>query len=98
MSHEPLEIAAGDPRLCAIVPESKPCVWKGDYAMLTGPFREACDDDQHLFRRGEPLEICSKTLDVLTSDRYRTYFAVVNRASGAVSGKEIACGPEGTCC
>src|SRR2546422_9882717 len=33
----------------------------GDYAMLTGPFADVEDDDHHVFRRGSPLEICSKT-------------------------------------
>jgi arsenite methyltransferase len=60
--------------------------------------KEACDDDQHVFRRGEPTEICSKTLNVLWSDRYRPHFAVINRASTEVSGREVSCTSDGTCC
>jgi arsenite methyltransferase len=98
VSDAPVEMDAQDPRLSAILPEQEPCIWKGDYAMLTGPFKEACDDDQHVFRRGEPTEICSKTLNVLWSDRYRPHFAVINRASTKVSGSEVSCTPDGTCC
>jgi arsenite methyltransferase len=98
VSDSPAEMVLGDSRLCSVLPEQVLCVWKGDYAMLTGPFREVCDDDQHIYRRGEPTEICSKTLDVLSSDRYRPHFAVINRASTKVSGSEVACTPDGTCC
>jgi arsenite methyltransferase len=98
VSDSPVEMDLSDSRLCRILPEQVPCVWKGDYAMMTGPFREVCDDDQHVYRRGEPTEICSKTLDVLSSDRYRTHFVIINRASTKVSGREMSCTPDGTCC
>lgn len=87
-----------DPRLTAILPAQTPCVWKGHFAMLSGPFTEACDDDHHVYRRGLPLEICSKTLAVLDSQAYRGHFAIVNRAGEAVAGVEVACDPGGACC
>lgn len=98
LSGSPEPIGANDPRYRAVLPEDAPCVWKGDYALLTGPFREADDDDRHTYRRGEPLEICSKTFKVLESDAYRPYFATINRATGTVSGSAVSCGSEPGCC
>lgn len=98
LSESPVTIDMSDPRWLAVLPEQKPCVWKGDFAILTGPFTEAEDDDHHIFRRGTPLEICSKTLKVLATDQYRPYFAVINRASDFVSGTTVSCAPEGGCC
>ena len=91
-------LVPSDSRLVAIFPEEAPCVWKGDFAVLTGPFLEAVDDDHHLYRRGFPLEICSKTLGVLNSDAYRGYFAIINRAGRNVGGAEASCDPGGSCC
>ena len=98
LTDSPVSLEASDSRLCAILPEQVPCVWKGDYAIFTGPLAEAEDDDHHIFRRGNPLEICSKTLKVLETDAYRPYFAVINRATGDVSGTQVACSPSGGCC
>lgn len=98
LSETPVSLSESDPRLVAILPEQAPCVWQGHFALLTGPFLEAADDDQHLFRRGQPLEICSKTLAVLNTDLYREHFAVINRAGQAVSGAAVSCGPGGSCC
>jgi SAM-dependent methyltransferase len=91
-------IEATDPRWCAVLPEQTPCVWKGDYALLTGPIINAEDDDHHQYYRGVPLEICSKTLQVLTQDAYRPYFTIYNRASADMSGAEVACSPTDGCC
>lgn len=98
LSESPVTIDMSDPRWLAVLPEQKPCVWKGDFAILTGPFTEAEDDDHHIFRRGTPLEICSKTLKVLATDHYQPHFAVTNRASDSVSGTTVSCAPEGGCC
>jgi len=98
LSESPILMTASDPRWLVVLPEQKPCVWKGDFAILTGPFTEAEDDDRHVFHRGTPLEICSKTLKVLTTDYYQAHFAVTNRASDFVSGTTVSCAPEGGCC
>lgn len=87
-----------DPQLVAVFPEDAPCVWQGHFAFLTGPFWEAADDDHHVYRRGIPLEICSKTLKVLNSEPYAGHFAITNRAGVAVSGPEVSCDPGGACC
>lgn len=98
LSADPVRMIAGDPRFTAILPEQKPCVWQGHFAMLTGPFEEAEDDDRHVFQRGVPLEICSKTLRVLSEEAYRRHFLILNRAQTGASGGEVSCAPEGGCC
>lgn len=98
LTSEPRLIDACDPEHVAVLPEDKPCVWQGHYAILIGPFREAADDDHHVYRRGEPLEICSKTRLVLESPGYAGHFSIYSRASGDVSGSTVACSPSGGCC
>jgi hypothetical protein len=98
LSDEPISLDHSDPRWVAILPEQAPCVWRGHFALLTGPFVEAADDDHHVFRRGQPLEICSKTLAVLETDGYRGHFAIINRAGDAVTGAAASCDPAGGCC
>jgi len=98
LSDQPIPLATTDQRLVSILPADAPCIWKGHYAILAAPFVEAEDDDQHVYRRGTPLEICSKTLDVLESGPYSRHFAVINRAGEAIAGTEVSCDPGGNCC
>lgn len=98
LSTQPIPLHPSDSRWIAVLPEQKPCVWKGDFAILTGPFLQVEDDDHHRFERGVPLEICSKTLKVLDTDFYRPHFVLYNRTSGEVSGAQVACTPSGGCC
>jgi SAM-dependent methyltransferase len=97
-SEAPFWLDREDPRWTAVLPEQTPCLWKGDFALLAGPFLEACDDDHHLFRRGEPVEICSKTLTVLETEGYAPHFAVLNRAGEPAGGDAITRSPDGGCC
>ncbi len=98
LSDQPVSLATTDRRLISILPADAPCVWKGHFAMLTAPFAEAEDDDHHVYRRGVPLEVCSKTLDVLDSGPYSRHFTVINRAGEAVAGNAVSCDPGGSCC
>jgi len=98
LSEAPVSLATTDERLVAILPAQAPCVWKGHFALFTGPFTEVEDDDHHVYRRGVPLEICSKTLDVLESGPYSQHFTIINRAGEAVSGEAVSCDPGGSCC
>ena len=98
VSQDPVTLDHTDPRWTAVLPEQTPCVWKGDFALQAGPFIEAQDDDHHVYRRGEPLEICSKTRGVLETDSYAPHFAIINRAGQMVSGEAVSCSPEGACC
>lgn len=98
LSDEPVVLNESDPRWTAVSPAQAPCVWQGHYALLAGPFVEAGDDDHHVYRRGEPLEICSKTLAVLQTVGYVPHFAILNRAGQAVSGDAVTCETNGACC
>ncbi len=98
LSHEPIVLDRADARWWAVLPSQAPCAWQGDFALLAGPFLEAADDDHHLYRRGEPLEVCSKTLKVLATDGYAPHFAIINRAGQRVNGGAVTCSPDGGCC
>jgi arsenite methyltransferase len=98
LTTDPVWLDQRDPRWTAVFPEPSPCVWQGDFAVLAGPFVETMDDDHHLYRRGEPLEICSKTLRVLRTAGYAPHFAILNRAGQAAAGQAVTCSPEGGCC
>jgi SAM-dependent methyltransferase len=98
LSSSPLWLDQADDRLTAIYPTNIPCTWQGHFAMFAGPFVEAADDDHHVYRRGEPLEICSKTLNVLEADGYAPHFAIINRAGQRVSGDAVICSPNEGCC
>ena len=98
LSENPLPLEPSDPRWLAILPAQAPCVWKGDYAIFTGPCAEVADDDTHVFQRGKPLEICSKTLAVLSADAYSPHFAMINRSTQSVTGASVSCDPGGSCC
>jgi len=98
LSSGPLRLDQTDDRWTAVYPADAPCLWQGHFAMLAGPFVEAADDDHHVYRRGEPVEICSKTLNVLGTDGYAPHFAIINRAGQSVSGEAVTCAPNGSCC
>jgi len=98
LSSGPLWLDQADDRWTAVYPVEVPCIWHGNFAMLAGPFAEAADDDHHVYRRGEPVEICSKTLTVLEADGYAPHFAIINRAGRNVSSEAVTCSPNGDCC
>jgi len=98
LSTNPLWLDRADDRWSAIYPADGPCLWQGHFALLAGPFGEAADDDHHVYRRGEPVEICSKTLNVLAAEGYAPHFTIVNRASQQVNNEPVACSPNGDCC
>jgi ubiquinone/menaquinone biosynthesis C-methylase UbiE len=98
LTTHPVRLDAADPRWQAVLPAQMPCTWQGHYALMAGPFLEVADDDQHVYRRGEPLEVCSKTLAVLQTEGYAPHFAILNRAGQPVGGATVECAPNGGCC
>ncbi len=98
LTTEPVPLDNLDPGWSAVFPADAPCTWQGDYALLAGPFVEAADDDHHVYRRGEPLEVCSKTVAVLETNGYQPHFVILNRAGVSVSGEAVTCSPDGGCC
>ena len=98
LTTEPVVLKSHDPRWATVLPADAPCTWQGHYALLAGPFTEAADDDHHVYRRGEPLEVCSKTVGVLGTPGYQPHFVILNRAGEGVSGDAATCSPDGGCC
>jgi SAM-dependent methyltransferase len=98
LSPDPQWLDRSDPRWSAVLPAETPCVWQGHFAFFAGALAEVADDDQHVYRRGEPLEICSKTRCVLESDPYASHFAILNRAGEIAEGDAVTCDPKGGCC
>jgi hypothetical protein len=98
LTSPPVWLDHTDPRWTAVFPAQAPCTWRGHYALLAGPFVEAADDDRHVYRRGEPVEICSKTLDVLHTEGYAPHFVILNRAGTQGSGAAVTCAADGGCC
>jgi len=98
LSQEPLWLDRSDAQWTAVLPAQDPCVWHGDFALLAGPFLEVADDDHHNYRRGEPLEVCSKSLRVLETEGYAPHFAIINRAGQPVGGEAVSCSPTGGGC
>lgn len=98
LTSEPIHLDHQDPHWSAVLPAETPCTWQGHYALLAGPFIEIADDDHHVYRRGEPLEICSKTVAVLETAGYQPHFVILNRAGDRVTGEAATCSPDGGCC
>jgi len=99
LSDNPITLTREDARWSSVLPEDTACVWEGHFALLTGPFVEASDDDDHLFSCGHAVEICSKTRKVLQSDAYHQYFAIINRAGETVTPQtSTSCSPTDGCC
>lgn len=98
LSSNPLWLDRADDRWTAFYPTDAPCHWQGHFAMFAGPFVEAADDDHHVYRRGESVEICSKTLTVLKTDGYAPHFAIINRAGQHISGDAVTCSSDKEAC
>lgn len=98
IADHPRALTNQDPEWKAVLPEENPCVWNGHFAVLTGPFLSTCDDDDHTYRCGEPLEICSKTLKVLQHPHYESSFGIINRSREGVTAEPVICGTSSECC
>ncbi len=74
------------------------CVYRGHYAIYNGPFRSVRDDDGHEYPAGVPVEICTDTLEKLTSPPYDRFFTIVD----AEREEPVGCAPSDTagggCC
>jgi arsenite methyltransferase len=94
VSPTPREIKGSAP--LGVYPDPGPCIYGGDFATLLGPFREIRDDDGHVFEAGRELEVCGKTVKVLTTPLYRQLMVMVNRCQGDLQARQVSCGP--SCC
>lgn len=47
-----------------------PCLERHQAVIYKGPWKQVCDDDGHLLRRGQRIAVCDKTYGILTSAPY----------------------------
>lgn len=60
---------------------SEKCMYIGQTAIYTGPFRTVTDDDGHIYERGKPLEVCSDTAKKLKAYPFYDYFTITEPTS-----------------
>lgn len=96
VSPQPREIKGSAP--LGVYPDPGPCIYGGDFATLLGPFREIRDDDGHVFEAGCELEVCGKTVKVLSTPLYKQLMIMVNRCQGDLQARQVVCGPGSDCC
>lgn len=56
--------------------KGKDCVYIGQYATYLGPYSEVRDDDNHIFYRGVPTEVCTDTAQKLGKKPYIGQFII----------------------
>ena len=80
-----------------IIDLNQDCFFKGQFAIYYGPGTafQLDQDPSHVFRAGEPLEVCEKTADILKAVPFSDHFTVFEPA-GEV--KPRLCIPGGDCC
>jgi arsenite methyltransferase len=44
-----------------------PCWERNQAVVYQGPWRQVCDDDGHIYRRGDRVAVCDKTFQILTN-------------------------------
>lgn len=79
--------------------KGKECLYTGQYATYLGPYSEVRDDDDHIFPRGVPIEICTDTAEKLIKSPYAGQFIITNVKKNG--GDTPCCSSEGEgkpCC
>ena len=73
------------------------CVFIGQRAVYTGPFKAVVDEEGHTFPRGEEVEVCTDTAAKLRAEPYSGRFIVIDPEGGAEHAPaSYACEPG--CC
>ncbi len=73
------------------------CVFIGQRAIYTGPFKGVTDEEGHFFPRGVAVEICTDTEAKLRKLPYQGMF-VLTEADGSEPSSYSCCDPQGECC
>ncbi len=71
--------------------KSEGCDYQGHTATYLGPGSTFSDDDDHTYRRGEPVPVCTDTAAKLSAAPYLGHFVIVDPAGES-------CTPGGGCC
>jgi hypothetical protein len=53
------------------------CLDQKHAVIYRGPFREAVDDDNHVFRRGVRTAVCAKTYHIFSQEPYRSHVELI---------------------
>lgn len=72
------------------------CVYVGHFAVYNGPFKSVWDDDGHEYPAGQPVEVCTDTVEKLKMPPYAGPFTITDPEAGSVE-EPAACSP-GKCC
>jgi len=80
-----------------VVDPKQDCFFKGQFAIYHGPGTafQLDQDPAHVFKAGEPMEVCEKTANILKAAPFDAHFTVFEPA-GEV--KPRLCIPGGNCC
>jgi arsenite methyltransferase len=73
------------------------CVYQGQRAIYTGPFKGVTDEEGHFFPRGVPVEICTDTAAKLRKLPYQGMF-VLTEPDGTEPSEYSCSDPQGECC
>jgi len=73
------------------------CVFIGQKAVYTGPFKAVVDEEGHTFPRGEEVEVCTDTAAKLRAAPYNGQFIVIDPEGGAEQAA-VSCECDPGCC
>lgn len=76
--------------------KGKDCVYAGHFAVYNGPFKSVWDDEGHEYPAGQPVEVCTDTVEKLKMQPYAGQFTILDPEAGSVE-EPAACLP-GKCC
>lgn len=54
-----------------------PCVERNQAVIYKGPWKQVCDDDNHVFQRGVRSAVCDKTFRLLQKEPYKNEFVAI---------------------
>lgn len=75
--------------------KGKECVYAGHFAIYNGPFKSVWDDDGHEYPVGQPVEVCTDTVEKLKTRPYAGHFTITDLED--VLKETVGCAP-GKCC
>lgn len=80
--------------LTAVKGEGKVCIDRGHAVIYRGPYAEVCDEEGHVFPRGERMAVCERTFRSITEGPYRDDFVGI---APRMLGEPVAwCAPPNT--
>ena len=75
--------------------KGKECVYAGHFAVYNGPYKSVLDDDGHEYPAGEPVEVCTDTVEKIRRRPYGGHFTIIGPKDSLEN--TAGCTP-GKCC